>query len=102
MSATTRTIQQPAGTGSLVATLAGAVAIVATTLAIAWGAGNLGQTTSVPLPPPVLDRIIDHGGRDLGVPAGTTVVIDKIIDHGSSEGSGLSSGAGLNLAPRAQ
>ena len=81
MSATTRTLQRPAGAGSLVATLGGAVAILATTLAIAWGAANIEKPTSVTMLPPALDRVTDHG---------------------PSAGSGLSSGAGLNLAPRAQ
>jgi hypothetical protein len=97
MSGMTRTIQQPAGTGSLVATLGGAVAIVAATLAIAWGSANLAKPTTVALPPPVLDTVIDHGSS-----AGSGLVFSVGYHGFGPRGEQVTDGAGRNLAPRAQ
>ena len=80
MSASTRTIQQSTGLGSIPASLAFAGAALVATLGIAWGAMNLtathpaAQSQSVIRPPVV----IDLGSRDVAQP-GTAPVF---VDHG--------------------
>jgi len=70
MSASTRTIQQPIGKGSIFGAVAMAAAVILAALAITWGAANLTATRSVvtPVPVPVL---LDKGSRDEFAP--TTV-----------------------------
>lgn len=62
MSASTRTIQQPAFGGSILNTVALAAVVLTAALAIAWGSANLAGTTSVaaPVPAPV---VLDKGSR---------------------------------------
>ena len=62
MSASTRTIQQPAFGGSILNAVAMAAVVLTAALAIAWGSANLAGTTSVaaPVPAPV---ILDKGSR---------------------------------------
>jgi hypothetical protein len=62
MSASTRTIQQPALGGSILNAVAMAAVVLTAALAIAWGSANLAGTTSVaaPVPAPV---ILDKGSR---------------------------------------
>jgi hypothetical protein len=63
MSASTRTIQQPAGRGSLLGAVAMGVAAVLAVGAIAWGALNLTATKHVatPVAAPI---VLDKGSRD--------------------------------------
>jgi hypothetical protein len=68
MSGTTRSAQQPLDTPSFVVVLAGAVIVLAATLAIAWGTTNLGKMTqnAAPAPAPLTAPAIrDLGSRDL-------------------------------------
>jgi hypothetical protein len=97
MSGTTRTIQQPASAGSFLAALGGAVAIVAAALAIAWGSANVAKPTMVALPPPVLDKVIDHGSS-----AGSGLVFSVGYNGFGDRGEKVTDGAGRNLAPRAR
>jgi hypothetical protein len=81
MSASTRTIQQSTGLGSILAPLAVAGAALIATVGIAWGALNLtaahpaAQSTQSVIRPPV---VIDLGSRDVAQP-GTAPVF---VDHG--------------------
>jgi hypothetical protein len=74
MSASTRTIQQPIGKGSIFGAVAMVAAVIIAALAITWGAANLTATRTVvtQVPVPVL---LDKGSRDELAPAavgGTT------------------------------
>lgn len=91
MTGTTRTIQQPASTGSILAALAMATAVISAAAAFAWGAANLGKATQAPSAPAALyaPAVRDLGIRDQGNAIVYGLAIDKVHDHGSSEGSGL-------------
>jgi hypothetical protein len=83
MSASTRTIQQPIGKGSIFGAVALVAAVILAALAITWGAANLTATRSVvtPVPVPVL---LDKGSRDDLAPAaigGTTPRSDLDLNH---------------------
>jgi hypothetical protein len=62
MSASTRTIQQPVGQGSIFGKVAMAAAVILAAVSITWGATNLvaskAVTTSVPMP-----VFLDQGSR---------------------------------------
>jgi hypothetical protein len=81
MSASTRTIQQSTGLGSILTPLALAGAALIATVGIAWGAMNLtathpgAQSTQSVIRPPV---VIDLGSRDLAQPGSAPV----FVDHG--------------------
>jgi hypothetical protein len=62
MSASTRTIQQPIGKGSIFGNLAMAAAVILAAVSITWGATNLVATKAVtpPVPAPIL---LDKGSR---------------------------------------
>jgi hypothetical protein len=62
MSATTRTIQQPIGKGSIFGAVAMAAAVLLAALAIVWGANNIAATraTVTPVQAPVF---LDKGSR---------------------------------------
>ena len=125
MSGTTGTIKQPARTGSLIAAVALAASVVAASAAIAWGSANLGKANPAAAPAPITAPAArDLGSRDDA--ALQAAAADRIHDHGSSELAGVTtgprhhggprgskanstsgsnqgaSGAGRNLAPRAQ
>jgi hypothetical protein len=80
MSASTRTIQQPIGKGSIFGAVAIAAAVILAALAITWGAANLTATRSVvtPVPVPVL---LDKGSRDEFAPTvGGGVTPRSVLD----------------------
>jgi hypothetical protein len=91
MSASTRSIQQSTGFGSILAPLALAGAALLAALSIAWGAMTLtaakpAQTTLSVIRPPV---VIDRGSRDDLAQPGAPVFIDHggrfdapVIRHG--------------------
>jgi hypothetical protein len=86
MTGTTRTIQQPASTGSILAVLGVTVAIVGAAVAIALGSANAGKSTQpVAAPAPLYAPTV----RDLGIrDEGTTVTgaaAGTFADHGWSE-----------------
>ena len=62
MSASTRTIQQPIGKGSIFGNLAMAAAVILAAVSITWGATNLVATKAVtpPVPAPIF---LDKGSR---------------------------------------
>ena len=88
MSGTTRTIQQPVATGSVLSALGMAAAVLAAAVAISWGAANLGAATTVAKPASGLFAPIvrDLGARD---PAGAAngLAPNIVNDHGSSGAS---------------
>jgi len=74
MSASTRTIQQPIGKGSIFGNLAMAAAVILAAVSITWGATNLVATKAVT--PSVSAPIFDEGSR-------TWLVAPSIFDEGS-------------------
>jgi len=62
MSATTRTIQQPIGKGSIFGAVAMAAAVLLAALAIVWGANNIAATRAVATPVQAL-AFLDKGDR---------------------------------------
>jgi hypothetical protein len=88
MTGSTRTIQQPASAGSILAALGMAAAVLGAAAAIAWGSANLGKTTqTVAAPAPVYAPAIrDLGARDQGS-AAKGLAPNAVNDHGLSEGS---------------
>ncbi|MBA2719900.1 MAG: hypothetical protein H0U52_11770 [Chloroflexi bacterium] len=64
MSGTTRTVQQPLNFTNFVAVMAMAAVVLAATIAIAWGATNVGKAAPAALPAPA--AISEPGLRDLG------------------------------------
>ncbi len=85
MTGTTRTIQQPASTGSILAVLGMAVAIVGAAVAIALGSANAGKATQpVAAPAPLYAPTVrDLGTRDQG--SATVNSVAPFADHGWSE-----------------
>ena len=93
MSASTRTIQQPAGHGSLLGALAIGTAALLAVGAIAWGTLNLtaAKHVATPVPAPI---VLDKGSRDEiapqaapaphphGRPAYETPRVDPNADNG--------------------
>jgi hypothetical protein len=99
MSASTRTVQQPLGTGQLWVALAVVALSFMVALAIAFGARGIAQPDVKPVapvgaPPAVIDHGWSQAGTNLGV--GSTPV-----DHGSSENSmgGTYKGGSYNVDP---
>jgi hypothetical protein len=87
MSGTTRSAQQPLDTPSFAIVLAGAVIVLAATLAIAWGTANLGKMTqgAAPAPAPLTAPAIrDLGSRDLGSST-TGLAPNPVHDLGSRD-----------------
>ncbi len=102
MTGTTRTIQQPASTGSILAALGMAAVILAAAVAFAWGAANLGKANHAPAAAPA--ALYAPAVRDLGIRDQSTAIVnglavDKAHDHGSSEGSGLTGGKASTFTP---
>ena len=91
MTGTTRTIQQPASTGSILAVLGMTVAIVGAAVAIALGSGNAGKSTQpVAAPAPLYAPTVrDLGIRDQGNATANGLASGTFADHGWSEGSSL-------------
>lgn len=85
MTGTTRTIQQPASTGSTLAVLGMTVAIVGAAVAIALGSANAGKSTQpVAAPAPLYAPTVrDLGIRDQGTVNGAAA--GTFADHGWSE-----------------
>ena len=83
MTGTTRTIQQPVSTGSILAVLGMAVAIVGAAVAIALSSANAGKSTQpVAAPAPLYAPTV----RDLGIrDQGTIKAVAPFADHGWSE-----------------
>jgi hypothetical protein len=71
MSGTTRKIQQPASTGSLLVAIGLATAVVAAVVAISWSSASLGKATqAAPAPAPLTAPAArDLGSRDEGAAA---------------------------------
>ncbi len=88
MSGTTRSIQQPAATGSILAAVAMAATVVAAAAAIAWGAANLGQAKPNAGVAPVgvyAPAVRDLGSRDLTVSHSNSLILDRARDAGSRD-----------------
>jgi hypothetical protein len=87
MTGTTRTIQQPASTGSILAVLGVTVAIVGAAVAIALGSANAGKSTQpVAAPAPLYAPTVrDLGSRDQGNTTATGAAAGTFADHGWSE-----------------
>jgi hypothetical protein len=75
MTGSTRTIQQPAKLGSILAAVGMAAAVLSAAAAFAWGSANLGKATQpVAAPAPIYAPAVrDHGARDDGSNAGRIV-----------------------------
>ena len=67
MSATTRTIQQPIGKGSIFGAVAMAAAVLLAALAIVWGANNIAATRAVATPVQA-PAFLDKGDRGVLAP----------------------------------
>jgi hypothetical protein len=67
MSATTRTIHQPIGQGSIFGAVAMAAAVLLAALAIVWGANNIAATRAVATPVQA-PAILDKGDRSVFAP----------------------------------
>ena len=91
MSGTTRTIQQPAGTGSILAVIVTATVVLAAAAAIAWGSTNLDRTTGVvpDAAPIVAPAIRDLGARDVGTNSGNGLAVDTVHDRGWSRAAAI-------------
>jgi hypothetical protein len=87
MTGTTRTIQQPASTGSILAVLGMAVAIVGAAVAIALSSANAGKSTQpVAAPAPLYAPTVrDLGIRDQGNATVNGLAPTTFADHGWSE-----------------
>ena len=90
MSGATRTIQQPAGTGSTLAAIGMAALVVAATAALAFAVANAGRTTTAaPAPAPIYAPAVrDLGARDTTSPA-RGLANNPVHDLGSREGAGV-------------
>jgi hypothetical protein len=89
MSGATRTIQQPAGTGSILVAVGMAALVVAAAAAIAFAVANAGRTTAAPAPAPIFAPAVrDLGARDTTSPA-RGLANNPVHDLGSREGSGV-------------
>ena len=91
MSGTTRTIQQPAGTGPILAVIVTATVVLAAAVAIAWGSMNLDRaagivTGSAPILAPA---IRDLGARDVGTNSSNGLAVDKVHDRGWSQAAAV-------------
>jgi hypothetical protein len=95
MSGTTRKIQQPARTGSLLVAIGMATVVVTAVVAISWGSANLGKATQAgPAPAPLTAPAArDLGSRDEGAAAISAGAADMIHDRGSSEAAAVIAGS---------
>ncbi|HYX12571.1 MAG TPA: hypothetical protein VE817_11320 [Candidatus Acidoferrum sp.] len=91
MSGTTRKIQQPASTGSLLAAIGMATAVVAAVVAISWGSANIGKATQAAPAPFTAPAAHDLGSRDEGAAALGSA--NMIHDRGSSEAATVIAGS---------
>ncbi|MBA2381130.1 MAG: hypothetical protein H0V73_03380 [Chloroflexi bacterium] len=85
MTGQTRTIQQPATTGPILAALGLAVAILVAAIAVAWGSANLGRTTQAAAAAPAAiyaPAVRDLGTRDQGA-AARALALDTVRDTDS-------------------
>jgi len=91
MSGTTRTIQQPAGTGSILAVIVSATVVLAAAVAIAWGSTNLDRATVVvPRSAPIFAPAVrDLGARDVVTNSGKGLAVDKVHDRGWSQAAAV-------------
>lgn len=99
MTGTTRTIQQPASTGSILAALGMAAVILAAAVGFAWGAANLGKANQAPAAAPAAlyaPAVRDLGIRDQGSSALLGLAPGPVVDHGSSEGFGATGATGYH------
>ena len=81
MSATTRTIQQPIGKGSIFGAVAMAAAVLLAALAIVWGANNITATRAVATPVQA-PAFLDKGSRgELAAPQAAPAP-GSILDRG--------------------
>jgi hypothetical protein len=91
MIGTTRTTQQPATTGAILAALGMAAVILTAAIAIAWGSANLGNPSAPAAAPAVVRGPIDHGSRDeLAKPESFG---NSIKDHYAPKNYGASTGS---------
>ena len=95
MSGTTRKIQQPASTGSLLIAIGLATAVVAAVVAISWGSANVGKATqAAPDPAPLTAPAArDLGSRDEGAAPVSAGAADMIHDRGSSQAAVVAAGS---------
>lgn len=93
MSGTTRKIQQPTSSGSVLVAIGMATAVVAAVVAISWSSANLGKATqAAPAPAPLTAPAArDLGSRDEGTAAARAA--DMIHDRGSSEAAAVVAGS---------
>jgi len=80
MSATTRTIQQPIGKGSIFGAVAMAAAVLLAALAIVWGANNIAATRAVATPVQA-PAFLDKGDRGVLAPQAAPAP-GSILDRG--------------------
>jgi hypothetical protein len=86
MTGSTRTIQQPAKFGSILAAVGMAAAVLGAAAAFAWGSANLGKATQpAAAPAPIYAPAVrDLGSRDEGS-AAKGLAPNAVNDHGSSD-----------------
>ena len=84
MTGSTRTIQQPAGTGVTLAALGMTAVFLIAALAIVWGSANLGRTTQAAAAPAAIyaPAVRDLGTRDQGS-AAKALALDTVRDTDS-------------------
>ncbi len=104
MSASTRTIQQPASTGSLGTALAMGVIALAAALSISWGATNFVGKANVAQP--VQAGVVDEGsafkrGNPLGAVAGNAADEGSAFKRGNPLGAASTQTGGSHGAPGA-
>src|SRR6185312_11030442 len=76
MSASTRTVQQPIGAGSILLTLAGAAILVAA-LAVGWVMVSKPAAATSVATPLAAPAVLDRGGRDLGAQRSPNSILDR-------------------------
>ena len=92
MSGTTRTVQQPLNFTNYLAVMAMAAVVLAATIAIAWGATNVGKAAPAALPAPA--AISDPALRDLGArDTGASIVGTSLGAPGAYRGPATSGGS---------
>ena len=81
MSGATRTIQQPIGTGSILAAVGTAAIVVAAAAAIIWASANAGQASkAVPAPAPIYaPSSRDLGARDVSTALQGVVLSPPVV-----------------------
>lgn len=102
MSASTRTIQQPASTGSTSTALAMGIIALAAALSISWGATNFVGKAGVSQATQA-GALVDGSAFKRGNPLGAATAGQSVDGSAFKRGNPLdASPAGRHLAPRAQ